>query len=634
MCGFAGLFNNLFSLNKQQVSDIAGCVSFRGPDSQGIRLFDHEFKMDDKGINVLFFNRLAILDLDARSDQPFEDERYSLVFNGEIYNYAELKNLLVREGYSFHTSSDTEVLFYSLQLWGVKALERLNGMFAFCWIDRKEKRFLLARDRMGIKPLYFQQQGKVFRFSSELDSILRLSDTLPEIEPSAVQMFLWMQFIPTPFTIVKGVFKLPPGHYLQGTWKGLESQERLEPVSYWDAYSYVPTPDKNINITRLEGILQECLSRQLVADVPLGLFLSSGVDSSLLAALVNKYFAKSNKFNFFTVAFGEDTSSDESQEALTYIRGFNNPSLVSHTLFIDSQLLGNHLDNLYNYFDEPFGDPASLLNWVISKKAREHVKVALSGDGADELFWGYRRYGQWKQPSLSLFNRLDIGKGLAKCLRPFLPGQYWKAKASLELEPDPLYRHFTLFLAPVLIHLMDKPVWQQPIWAIKGVEGIKLREDLVAMLDIKTYLADAMLYKVDRASMAESLEIRVPYLDNSVIDYALSLPFQNKSNVQFEYKAIMKLLLKQLAPHFNINRPKKGFNFPLDKWLRFSWRDRALSLINKNNLNALGLDDVGYLKILQQYYRGDKKNCIAVWFLLNLVIWHNKFKKIPTLKYL
>ncbi|HXB07295.1 MAG TPA: asparagine synthase (glutamine-hydrolyzing) [Puia sp.] len=632
MCGFAGILNNAFSIHRSQLAGISRKVSFRGPDSNRLCLYDNELCPAEFGNTALFFNRLAIIDLDARSDQPFENDRYTLVFNGEIYNYRELKKELQGNGFVFRTSSDTEVLLYALQLWGKAALTRLNGMFAFFLLDREKRSFLLARDRMGIKPLYYRLQHKTLLFASELDSLLRLSADLPPIEPAAVEQFLWTQFIPSPFTIVRGAFKLPPGHYIEGNWDQLQRQQPVSSCAYWDAYRQAAAGETPSSPAALEAILVDSLSRQLVADVPLGLFLSSGVDSSLLAALVNRHFGGSGNFNFFTVAFAEATASDESRDALDFIKGFNNPALISHTLKIDPQFMGDHIDTLYDYFDEPFGDPTSLLNWVISQKAKEFVTVALSGDGADELFWGYNRYEQWCNPSLQMPRGLSFGRPLADWLRPLLPGKYRRTKAALELEPDPVKRHFSLFLSPAFGHLRSRPVWDQPVWALQGIENIRQREDLVTWLDIKTYLADAMLHKVDRASMAASLEVRVPYLDNKVVDYALALPFSDKSNRQFRHKAVLKQLLQRLAPHYEINRPKKGFNFPLDRWLRFEWKEKVLSLVNREELAALNLDEKLYGKMISRYYSGDRKLSIAVWYLFNLVLWHRKYKNIHILE--
>ena len=632
MCGFGGIFNNSFAISRENCLEIARKVSFRGPDSCRVNLYNEELTASVQGNNAVFFNRLAIIDLDPRSDQPFEDDWYTLLFNGEIYNYQELKTILQRDGYFFKTTSDTEVLFHALQKWGSDALGRLNGMFAFCWIDRKNKTFLLARDRMGIKTLCYRQQGKSLIFGSEVNSIIRLSDRLPSVENKVIDQFLWTQYIPTPYTIVKDVFRLPPGHFIEANWDQLNGKRLIVTKEYWNAFTAADERTAEPASSSLENVLVDSLSRQLIADVPLGLFLSSGVDSSLLAALVNKHFAGSRDFNFFTVAFTESTSSDESKDAVEFIKAFKNPRLKSHLLEINPAGIGDQLINLYDYFDEPFGDYTSLLNWMISSKAREHVTVALSGDGADELFWGYQRYNQWQHPAINLMKGLKIPGIAASLLKPFFPGKYLKAKASLELEPDPLHRHFTLFLSPVLEHLTRQPPWEQDIWAMQNVNSIKDRNDLTALMDIKTYLADAMLYKVDRASMAASLEVRVPYLDNVVVDFALTSSMGIKSDKEFRNKAGLKRLLLQLAPQYDVNRPKKGFNFPLDKWLRLHWKDMVLSLVTKENLLLLDLDYKTYLPMVSRYYGGEKRFCIAVWYLLNLVLWNQKFMKISVLK--
>jgi asparagine synthase (glutamine-hydrolysing) len=607
-------------------------VSFRGPDRRRIRLFTDDLVPAESGNNAFFFNRLAIIDLDQRSDQPFEDQRYTLLFNGEIYNFIALRQELAQDGCVFHTHSDTEVLFHALKQWGLGALARLNGMYSFCWIDRRERKFLLARDRMGIKPLYYRQLSRSLIFASEMDSVLRLSPEAASIDPESVRQFLWMQFTPTPNTILKGIFKLPPGHYLEGNWQDLEDQVQLMPVGYWDAYACAAPNKPESNPQDLERILFRSLRQQLVADVPLGFFLSSGVDSSLLAALMNRHLPDTPA-HFFTVAFSENTASDESADAQRFIRGFENPSLIPHTLSIGPSDLGQRLDRLYDYFDEPLGDPASLLNWAISGKARESVTVAISGDGADELFWGYPRYNRWSHPSIWLGNRLRLPERLARGLDGVLPNGYLRSRIQLELERDPLKRHFALFLQPVLAAALRKPIWDDPLWALQGAQQATAnREDQTALLDIKTYLADAMLPKVDRAGMAASLEVRVPYLDNEIVDFALTLPMRYKTNAAFVHKSLLKELLFRLAPHYPVRQAKKGFNFPLDRWLRFRWRQKLISLFTRDGLVALGLDDHLYQPMLQRYLGGQKRYCLSIWYLLNLLLWHQKYSPIQVLR--
>ncbi|HRP31657.1 MAG TPA: asparagine synthase (glutamine-hydrolyzing) [Agriterribacter sp.] len=632
MCGFAGIINNDFSVHQKQLADIAACVRFRGPDSSGIRIYDTGMQPSSAGIHALFFNRLAIMDIDHRSDQPFEDERYTLLFNGEIYNYKNLRDELVQNGFHFHTTSDTEVLFYGLQHWGTKILERLNGMFAFCFIDRAEKRFIVARDRLGIKPLYYMRSGSGFVFASELYSLLRLSQQSAIVDTDAVRMYLWMQCVPTPYTGVKDAWKLPPGTYITGSWLGEGPVNLSNPDTFWDAYQAVQQKESASSNQNLEQILTGTLHRQLVADVPLGLFLSSGVDSSLLAALVNKYFTKDRSFNFYTVAFSEATDADESRDAVHFIEAFNNPALQSHTLMIDASFIGEQLDRLYDFVDEPFADPAVLLNMVISKKAREQVTVALSGDGADELFWGYTRYRYWQNRMVQLGGRVELKNWQTQWASHLLPMAHHRQLAALAAESDPVKRHFNYFLHPFFKNEILNPIFETPIWAMRDVDRVRRRDDLTAVLDVKTYLADAMLFKVDRASMAASLEVRVPYLDNAVVDYALGLPLQEKSNANYNHKAPLKHLLQQLAPHYALHRPKKGFSFPLNQWLSTTWKERAMDMIRKDSLHRMQLNDRKYLPMLQQYYSGTKRNCLPVWYVLNLMMWNRKLNQIKPLQ--
>jgi asparagine synthase (glutamine-hydrolysing) len=631
MCGFAGIINNDFPVHQKQLADVAACTQFRGPDSCGLRIYNEEMLESRAGIHAFFFNRLAIIDMDHRSDQPFEDERYSLLFNGEIYNYKELRETLLQKGYLFRTTSDTEVLFWALQCWGKAVLDRLNGMFAFCFIDRLEKTFIMARDRMGIKPLYYRRCGNGFIFASELHSLLRLSHQQAVIDLPAIKMYLWMQFIPTPYTGVKDVLKLPPGEYITGSWQSSAPAILANPEPFWNAYEAAQRNANGAVESDLEQMLKASLKHQLVADVPVGLFLSSGVDSSLLAAMVHKYFSNDRQFNFYTVAFSETTNSDESTDAMNFIKGFNNSALLNHTLVIDPDFIGEQLNDLYDYVDEPFADSAILLNRVISVKAREQVTVALSGDGADELFWGYNRYLFWRHNMLQLGNHIELKGGWTKWASYFLPLTHHRKLAALAAERDPVKRHFNYFLHPFFADKNSDPVYDKKIWAMKDIDRVRNRKDLTAIMDIKTYLPDAMLYKVDRSSMAASLEVRVPYLDNIVVDYALRLPLGDKSNSTFTHKAPLKKLLQQLAPHYQVTKPKKGFNFPLDKWLSTAWKEKTIGLVNSENLRSIGLNDREYLGAVRQYYKGEKRNCLPVWYLLNLVMWKQKLDQITPL---
>lgn len=623
MCGFGGILNSSIYFSHQEVRHIAKLVSHRGPDSTCITLLNDQLEeAEPKAPNCFFFNRLAIIDLDSRSNQPFEDDGFLLVFNGEIYNFRILREELERKGVTFKTSSDTEVLFHAIKIWGKECLSKLNGMFSFFWLNKKDRKFLIARDRTGIKPLYYMTEGGAFLFASELNSIARFSREKPQLSHSAIQNYLCLQYIPTPDTPIEGIKKLPPGHFIESSYKELENGIDCRPVPFWDCYSYL-SEAKDGGRKNFELVLKNSIERQLEADVPLGLLLSSGVDSSLLVAVINKYFG-GRDFDFFTIAFDRNTAADEAANAASYLAGFNNSHFNHHQLVLSPRLIASKLETLYQYIDEPFGDSATLLNWSISSKAREHVTVVLSGDGADEMFWGYPRYREWENQYYRMYKRaffLPYFKNMFNAL----PKSRLKYTLINMCELDPVGIHFNL-LRPRLFGFLPDIRHDKSLWCLKGVEKLKNRGDLPALLDLKGYLADAMLYKVDRSSMAASLEVRVPFLDNEVIDYALSLSFEEKSTSEFNSKAPLKKLLSDLAPHYDINRPKKGFSFPLDDWLRTEWKDIVMDNVTNKNLIDVGLEPKLYLNILDNFYK-DKVSCTnEVWYLFNLVLWHRTFK--------
>jgi asparagine synthase (glutamine-hydrolysing) len=611
MCGFAGIVNSSRPLSLPFLEECARLVSHRGPDSTRLLVLGRDLLPAEQGPHGFFFNRLAILDLDPRSDQPFSDDRHTLVFNGEIYNYLELRNELVREGVRFRTQSDTEVLFEALKRWGPAALPKLNGMFAFFFLDAQTGSFLAARDRIGIKPLCYRRDGDCLAFASEARSVLRLSGAASSRSRKAIEAYLWLQYVPTPLTAFEGVLKLPPGHFLEGR---LAPFHLSEPKPFWDAYNPAPTPPREVS---LEETLRSSMERQFRSDVPLGLFLSSGVDSSLLAAMVARYFASSREYDFFTVGYDGKAFNDEWADAHAFLAGFRNPNLRHHQLTLSASDVMEALDALYSYLDEPFGDSAAVLNFAISRKARERVTVALSGDGADELFWGYPRYTQWQDRMVRARPRL---RPLAIAANVVLPGTHIARRLAEKSEADPVALFFSTFLQEGLAGKKGVRV-PTDMWCLEGVDGIRSREDFPARFDLKTYLADAMLYKVDRGSMAVGLEVRVPYLDNEVIDASLRMPLSSKSTPTDPRKAPLRGLLAHLAPHYDFHLPKKGFNFPVRDWLATYWHDRVQSLITRDLAIEAGLDPAVVQRLLDDHFSGRQDATTAVWYLFQLALW-------------
>jgi asparagine synthase (glutamine-hydrolysing) len=618
MCGFGGIINSSIKRHSADLSTIAEKVNFRGPDNTRVVVYDSDFNAVEEGSVGIFFNRLAIIDLGERANQPFEDEDSLLVFNGEIYNYCDLRQLLQNEGVRFHTSSDTEVLFYLLKCYGKDAISKLNGMFSFCFINKKQDSFLMARDRLGIKPLYYKQSQSGFVFASELKSIALLSPESNTISSRAIEAYLALQYIPTPLSIYNEVKKLEPGHYIEAPISDL-SHRFVESKQYWDAYRTKQTGGE-LDLTALHRLLECSINLHLQADVPVGLFLSSGVDSSLLAAVLNTPKFKDRNFNFFTVAYDEPDFNDESESAETYLNGFNNKNFIHNRLLVHQRDIIMSSRSMYSYVDEPFGDSAFLLNYAISVAARKHVKVALSGDGADELFWGYSRYEQWRRLTgkSKVFNFLS---NVYPVLKPF---DFLKRQGAYRnrLEKDPFIVYSNLVRSSY-VGLEFSFQTEKQLWASKSLKNISTRASLPSLFDIKTYLPDCMNYKVDRSSMAASLEVRVPYMENAMIDFALQTPLCLNSNKAFSQKALLKQLLLKLAPHYTNSTVKKGFNFPLQKWLKEHWREDIYSVISDTTLDTLGIEKAPIRKMLDAFYKGKNNASTDVWYLYNLALWYH-----------
>lgn len=623
MCGFGGTINWKKKVTIEKLTKAANAVSFRGPDNTDLRLYDLNFKeQQSEGEIAVFFNRLAIIDLDKRSNQPFENERYLLVFNGEIYNYKEIRGQLQSRDISFLTSSDTEVLFQALINYGVTVIEQLNGMFAFVFIDKIERKIILARDRTGIKPLIFQLSHSGFAFASETDSVIRFSESKPAISQTAINLYLSLQYVPTPFTVWENIFKLPPGCYAEECIDDLKNNKGITPIQYWNVYVQA---NKQLNEERdLETLMCNSIESQLQSDVPLGFFLSSGIDSSLLAALVNAHFSGNKQFDFFTVAFNNESEveADEYQDANNFLEGLMNKNFVHHPLYINPSSIQDEVMAMYTYLDEPFGDYAVMLNYVISKKAKEHVTVVLSGDGSDELFWGYPRYNEWVNHNEKI-KAATYSRHLEK-VAAFIPQTSLKEKVQRRYSSDVVINYLNIVSAT---EFSKKELLSGNQWWWQGINNIKCREDLPALVDFKTYLPDCMFYKVDRSSMGASLEVRVPYLDNHVVNYALQMNVVKKSTKKFSTKAPAKELLMKLAPHYQITLPKKGFSLPLRDWITNDWKTIVFSKEVMRYLADLELLET-YKALLNSHFNKNRDCSVAIWRLMNLALWYKTKKEL------
>ncbi len=583
MCGIAGFWGMGDPTLAQRMASI---LYHRGPDHQGVW---HHNDLH------LAFARLSILDLDPRSHQPFRtlDARYALVFNGEIYNFPELKAQLQKEGYTFRTTSDTEVLLYACIAWGKAALPRLRGMFAFAFYDGEKNELLLARDRMGKKPLYYISLPGFFAFASE-PKALWIHPAVPKVlSPPALAAYLILDYIPTPYALTEGLQKLEGGHYLL-----IRNKTLVEgPKPYWQ-----PPFDKPLSISfeealgQLDALLSEATKIRLVADVPVGVFLSGGIDSSTVAYYAQRHSATPIKT--FSIAFVEK-SYDESTYARK-VAEFLGTDHYEETLTPQRTL--ELLDEVFARLDEPFADASILPTYFLSQITRKRVVVALGGDGGDELMAGYPtfiadRY-QWL---LSWAPRPLVTSLMAAAERLLPPSDAniafdFKVRQFLKGFTGPAVERHTRWLASflpaALPHLLRKELWhaiaplfeEEPLFFLRSVlKEIPNSAPLfsqVLLIYYKTYLQEDILFKVDRASMYNSLEVRAPFLDREVVDFLTTLPRAYKQRGD-QTKYILKKLMEGRLPDEILYRPKKGFGIPLPKWIRHDLRremaDRLLS---------------------------------------------------------
>jgi asparagine synthase (glutamine-hydrolysing) len=583
MCGIAGYIDGRSAPGSEPVLEsMIRRLKHRGPDGQGVWK-----ESRGKWSIALGHRRLSIIDVE-HGGQPFasQDGSAQITFNGEIFNFLELAPRLEAKGVRLRTHSDTEVLVELCRLRGASALGDLNGMFAFGFWDRREETLLLARDRAGIKPLYYASlpDGGI-AFSSELTSVIQHPSLRREISLSALTGYFFSDYVHAPESLISGVKKLAPGHFL--TW---HDGKITEPKPYWNLSEVTPLtelPSSEVLVDTLEKLLQRAVDRQLIADVPVGVFLSGGIDSSLIAALAQR--ERRTPLKTFTISF-EDKDFDESAYARLVAKHLGTEHIEEP---LKAGALLEHLDRALDCLDEPLADPSLVPTFLLSEVAAAHVKVVLGGDAGDELWSGYPTYhahhlARWYAKVPTWFRRGAIERGVSRLPVNLAYQSFeWKAKRfALRWDEDPLRRHLSWMSAtslPWLGQLFPSFRGEPPIF--QGVASRDFSDLMNALLalDFHTYLPGSVLTKVDRAAMAHGLEVRPPFLDTEVIQWSFSLP----SDLKRQGKA-GKLLLKQMAqkwlPREILDRPKKGFGIPIARWLRGPLQDRVKSLLHSSPL--------------------------------------------------
>jgi asparagine synthase (glutamine-hydrolysing) len=611
MCGFAGFLQSSTStpeVMRETVRTMSATLQHRGPDDAGV------WTDATSGI-ALGHQRLSIIDLSAEGHQPMRSisGRYVIAFNGEIYNFEDLRKELDGEGFAWRGHSDTEVMLAAFERWGVSgSLERFNGMFAFALWDRTERVLHLARDRLGEKPLYYGRMGQTLLFASELKALRTHPAWRGEVDRDALAAYLRHSYVPAPHSIYRGIFKLPPAHHL--VVSASDKGAMPAPRAYWsmrkaaeDGVANPLTGSDEAAVDELERLLLDAVRIRTVADVPVGVFLSGGVDSSTIVALMQ---AQSDRqVKSFSIGFEED-AYNEAPYANAVARHLH----TDHTeLYVTAAEALSVIPRLPHIYDEPFSDSSQIPTILVSQLARQQVKVSLSGDGGDELFCGYVRYF-WGRRIWNKIKHVPYGmRNLAGSALRSVPIQAWNsviggagrllASTSLkEITGDRLHKLADVLAVPSAEALYHGLVshWESPSTVVHGSreaatiltdpsQWAKLSDFTQRMmyLDTMSYLPDDILVKVDRASMSVSLESRVPLLDHRLVEFAWRVPLSMKIRGD-QGKWLLRQVLYRYVPRNLIERPKMGFGVPIDTWLRGSLRDWAESLLSERRLRQDG----------------------------------------------
>ncbi len=632
MCGITGIFafNEVGRFNMINLAKATGAISSRGPDNQG--LFNDYFV-------GLGHRRLSIIDTSSDGNQPMSDVsgRYTIVFNGEIYNFQELRQQLEGQGVSFNSKTDTEVLLNLFIREKEQCLEKLNGFFVFSIYDNEEKTMFIARDRMGIKPLLYFSDDDKFIFASEMKSLLAYG-IQKEIDFTSLSQYLQFNYIPAPHSMLKGVKKLMPGHYMKIKGRDIQIE------SYYKIpYDKENPPLQNISYDKqkekLVELLDESVRKRLVSDVPLGTFLSGGIDSSVITALASKHV---DKLNTFSIGYKDEKFFDETKYANIVAKKFD----TNHTVFsLSNRDLYEHLHDVLDYFDEPFADSSAIAVYILSKETKKNVTVALSGDGADEMFSGYNKHAAALKAinggsSALLINQLlPLWKVLPKSrnsalgnkvrqLQRFAEGmqlsnqeRYWKwaSLASINQAEE--------ILSDTSRTLIEKEAFKSRKREIlKHIKGTSNISDLL-YTDMQLVLTNDMLTKVDMMSMANSLEIRVPFLDHNLVAFAFQLPDDSKINKQMK-KRILQDAFRDVLPKELYKRPKHGFEVPLLKWFRGDLKSLIENdLLEEKFIAAQGIFNYnGIKKLKQQLFSSNPEDVHArIWGLIVFQWWWKKY---------
>ncbi|HZX38988.1 MAG TPA: asparagine synthase (glutamine-hydrolyzing) [Streptomyces sp.] len=623
MCGVAGMVSTA-SPDPATVKAMCDLLSHRGPDGEG-------FHTDDRV--ALGMRRLAIIDVSGGHQPVYNEDRSVVaVFNGEIYNFAELRGELLSRGHTFRTESDSECLVHLYEEHGEDLVHRLRGMFAFALWDAKERRLLLARDRVGKKPLYYRNADGRLAFASELKALSTVGPSGREVDLVALHHYLTYQYVPAPFSILRGVRKLPPGHLL--TWQ----DGRVKVRRYWKLdFSPAAVTSEQEAVERTRELLLEATRIRMVSERPLGAFLSGGIDSSAVVAAMAR--TSDQPVKTFSVGF-DDARFDEREHARTVARRYG----TDHHEFVVGASALDVLPTLAWYFDEPFADSSAIPSFYVAQLSRRQVTVALNGDGGDESFGGYTRYAlmartarirtpEAAHPALGRLGRALLGTG---------PVHPYRRKAGLALtmlgaDPELRYARLMSYFTPEQKHALYTDRLREEL---SGTDSYDLLLDAfhassadstvgrLMDVDVNTYLPGDLLVKVDITTMANSLEARSPFLDHRLMEWAARLPVELKVRGTTT-KYLLKRAVADWLPPELLHRPKQGFGVPLAHWLRTELKDVAWDVLTDRTARDRGFFRPETVRALLEEHAAGQNHSRQLWALMQFELWHRRFVDQP-----
>lgn len=632
MCGIAGFIDFKKASSEETLANMACAVSHRGPDGQGV------YYADTSNASVgLGHRRLSIIDLSNAANQPMHFDGLHMIFNGEIYNYEEIRNNLIAKGHQFNTHSDSEVILHSWREWGEKAIQQWHGMFAIALYDEKNGEVVCIRDRAGVKPYYYYQKDDLLLFGSELKSLTKHPHFEKKINTDAVASFLQYGYVSHPHCIYQNTFKIKPGHLLRIQL----SNKRISEEKYWSVYDAYNKPKLDISledaIRETEPILQKAFQYRMVADVPVGVFLSGGYDSSCVTALLQKN--SIDKIKTFTIG-----TTDEKLNEAPFAKQIAAHLGTDHTeYYCTPKEALDIIPELPHYYDEPFADSSAIPTILVSRLARKKVTVALSADAGDEIFAGYNRYdyiyrygkkiGSIPKPMRKL--AVAAMDNVSSESIPYLRNKrnfhsrYDKLK-NLLADPSPaeLLKNLNIVFSDKEINKLFQKQVTPLITAHQSKELESGYGDPLAYMmaiDYQTYMVDDILQKVDRATMSVSLEGREPFLDQDIIEWAAQLPSDYKY-YNGEKKYILKQIVHKYIPKAIMERPKMGFGIPLENWLSNELKELVEEYLSEKSLNAHGLFHTKEVrKTVNDFFGGRKEKHLKVWYLLMFQMWYKQW---------